>query len=237
VSQQSNENQKRFGKVAVLMGGTSAERDISLLSGKAVLDALRRQGVDAHGFDVDRNIAVRLLAEDIDRVFIVLHGRGGEDGTIQGLLEIMQLPYTGSGVFASSLAMDKLKTKQVWQANGLPTPQYVILRSEEDCQRALDELGLPMIVKPVLEGSSIGMTKVETEQELMPAMQLALKSKGDVIAERWITGREYTAAFLGDEALPLIELKTSHKFYDYEAKYEADDTQYLCPCDLGAERE
>jgi D-alanine-D-alanine ligase len=237
VIQHDNKNKSGYGKVAVLMGGRSAERDISLQSGQAVLDALRRQGVDAHGYDVDRNIAVRLLADDIERVFIVLHGRGGEDGTIQGMLETLEIPYTGSGVFASSLAMDKLKTKQIWQANNLPTPEYQVLQTQQDCDAAIKQCGLPLIVKPVLEGSSIGMTKVESEDELLPAMQTAIKCKGDVIAERWITGTEYTAAFLGDEVLPMIQLKTSHKFYDYEAKYVADDTQYICPCGLDADKE
>ena len=228
---------EKFGRVAVLMGGRSAERGISLLSGNAVLDALRAQGVDATGFDVDENIAIALRAADIDTVFIVLHGRGGEDGTMQGLLEVMRLPYTGSGVFASSLAMDKLRTKQIWLANSLPTPEYMVLKDEQDCRTALDTLGLPLIVKPVLEGSSIGMSKVEKAEELVPAMLTAQACGGDVIAEHWITGREYTAAFLGDKVLPMIELRTAHKFYDYEAKYEADDTQYLCPCDLGEQRE
>jgi len=226
-----------LGKVAVLMGGRSAEREISLLSGNAVLDALKRKGVDATGFDADENIATELRDAGIERVFIVLHGRGGEDGTMQGLLEVMRLPYTGSGVFASSLAMDKLRTKQIWLSNGLPTPEYVILRDEDDCRSALDTLGLPLIIKPVLEGSSIGMSKVETAGEMVSAMRKALACGGDVIAERWITGSEYTAAFLGNAVLPMIQLKTDHKFYDYEAKYESDDTQYLCPCDLGAARE
>lgn len=226
-----------LGRVAVLMGGHSAEREISLQSGSAVLKALQEQGVNATGYDVDKDIAARLHDDDIDRVFIVLHGRGGEDGTVQGMLETMHLPYTGSGVFASSLSMDKLRTKQVWQANGLPTPEYQVLRSEQDCQLAIEKLGLPVIVKPVLEGSSIGMSKVETEHELVPAMNKALACGGDVIAEKWITGSEYTAAFLGDTILPMIQLKTSHKFYDYEAKYKSDDTQYICPCGLGEQLE
>ena len=222
----------QFGKVAVLMGGLSAEREISLLSGNAVLDALKNKGVDAHGIDVDENVVKELVNENYQRAFIVLHGRGGEDGTMQGLLELMSVPYTGSGVMASSLAMDKLKTKQVWLAMGLPTPDFCILDSEETCQQALEILGLPLIIKPVLEGSSIGMSKVEREDELVPAWEKAQQCGGTVIAEKWIVGEEYTAAMLDDQVLPMIKLKTSHKFYDYDAKYEADDTQYICPCGL-----
>lgn len=222
----------QFGKVAVLMGGLSAEREISLLSGNAVLDALKNKGVDAHGIDVDENIVKQLVDENYQRAFIVLHGRGGEDGTIQGLLELMSVPYTGSGVMASSLAMDKLKTKQIWLAMGLPTPDFRILDSEQSCQQAIETLGLPLIIKPVLEGSSIGMSKVEREEELVPAWNKAQRCGGTVIAERWIVGEEYTAAMLDDQVLPMIKLKTTHKFYDYDAKYEAEDTQYICPCGL-----
>ena len=221
-----------FGKVAVLMGGLSAEREISLLSGNAVLSALQESGVDAHGVDVDENITSDLLAGDYQRAFIMLHGRGGEDGTIQGLLELMQLPYTGSGVAASSLAMDKLKTKQIWMAMGLPTPDFCILDSEQSCERALKKLSLPLIVKPVLEGSSIGMSKVETADELIPAWEVARRCGGTVIAERWIDGEEYTTAILDGQVLPMIKLQTSHQFYDYDAKYVANDTQYICPCEL-----
>lgn len=221
-----------FGKVAVLMGGWSAEREISLISGEAVLRALQEQGIDAHAVDVTHDIARVLLAEQFTRAFIVLHGRGGEDGSMQGLLETMAIPYTGSAVLGSALAMDKLRTKQVWQAAGLATPEYVVLDSEADCTRALQTLGLPMIVKPVLEGSSIGMSKVETAEELTPAWKLARDCQGEVIAERWITGKEYTAAILGEQVLPMIRLVTPHKFYDYDAKYKATDTQYLCPCGL-----
>jgi D-alanine-D-alanine ligase len=227
----------QFGKVAVLMGGLSAERGISLLSGNAVLDALKNKGVDAHGIDVDEDIVSEMLSENYDRAFIVLHGRGGEDGTMQGLLELMAVPYTGSGVMASSLAMDKLKTKQIWLAMGLPTPEFSILDSEKSCQQALDTLGLPLIIKPVLEGSSIGMSKVEREEELVPAWNKARQCGGTVIAERWVVGEEYTAAMLDDQVLPMIKLKTTHKFYDYDAKYEADDTQYICPCGLPEEQE
>jgi len=227
----------QFGKVAVLMGGLSAEREISLLSGNAVLTALLNKGVDAHAVDVQQNIVSELDAGGFQRAFIILHGRGGEDGTIQGLLEMMKLPYTGSGVMASSIAMDKLKTKQIWLAMGLPTPDFCIIDSEQDCEKAIETLSLPMIVKPVLEGSSIGMSKVESEEELVPAWQRAQQCGGTVIAERWIEGNEYTAAMLDDQVLPMIRLKTSQKVYDYDAKYEADDTQYICPCGLSEDQE
>jgi len=228
---------KQFGRVAVLMGGLSAEREISLLSGNAVLAALKSKGVDAHGIDVDEDIVNKLATEDYQRAFIVLHGRGGEDGTMQGLLELMSLPYTGSDVKSSSLAMDKLKTKQIWLSMGLPTPDFCILDSEQSCMQALQTLGLPLIIKPVLEGSSIGMSKVETEDELVPAWQKAQQCGGTVIAERWVVGEEYTAVMLDGQVLPMIKLKTTHKFYDYDAKYEANDTQYICPCGLSEARE
>ncbi len=226
-----------LGKVAVLMGGKSAEREISLQSGQAVLTALQSAGVDVHAVDVDDRVAEVLLRENFDRAFITLHGRGGEDGTVQGFLETMNIPYTGSGVMASALAMDKLRTKQIWQASGLPTPVYCVLESQQDCSKALQAVGLPMIIKPVLEGSSIGMSKVEQESELVTAWKKARTCGGTVIAEEWIDGKEYTAAILGDEVLPMIRLKTTHQFYDYDAKYEADDTQYICPCGLGEKDE
>ncbi len=230
-------NVAQFGKVAVLMGGLSAEREISLLSGNAVLAALKNKGVDAHGIDVSESVIADLEKENFQRAFIVLHGRGGEDGTIQALLKLMAVPYTGSGVMASSLAMDKLKTKQIWLAMGLPTPDFCILDSAQSCQQALEKLSLPLIVKPVLEGSSIGMSKVESEDELIPAWHKAQQCGGTVIAEHWIEGDEYTAAVLDDQVLPMIKLKTTHKFYDYDAKYEAVDTQYICPCGLSEEQE
>jgi D-alanine-D-alanine ligase len=228
---------KALGKVAVLMGGLSAEREISLMSGNAVLAALQSQGVDAHGIDVNESIVTELAEGKFDRVFNILHGRGGEDGTMQGLLEVMNLKYTGSGVLASSIAMDKMKTKQIWLSLGLPTPDFSVLDSEQDCEQALEKLGLPVIIKPVLEGSSIGMSKVETEEEMLPAWRKAKECGGTVIAEQWIEGSEYTAAFLDNNVLPMIKLETSHKFYDYDAKYEADDTQYICPCGLSEETE
>lgn len=228
----THKHDRDFGRVAVLMGGWSAEREISLLSGQAVLKALQDSNVDADGIDVDHGIANVLEQGNYDRAFVVLHGRGGEDGTVQGLLEAMNIPYTGSKVLGSSLAMDKLRTKQIWQAVELPTPEYVVLDSAEACTTALQKIGLPLIVKPVLEGSSIGMTKVMDVDDLIPAWRKATECGGTVIAERWVKGNEYTAAILGERVLPMIRLETPHEFYDYEAKYQSDDTQYLCPCGL-----
>ena len=227
-----------YGKVAVLMGGWSAERTISLQSGQAVLDALCRCGIDAHGIDVQRETVLNELQDGgFDRVFIVLHGPGGEDGVIQGALEVMGLPYTGSGVLASAVAMDKLRSKQLLEGAGLPTPDYMVLDKDTDFEYVAATLGLPIMVKPALEGSSIGMSKVNEAAQLVEAWRKAAQFKGAVIAERWIEGSEYTVAILGDEALPAICLKTSHDFYDYEAKYQSNDTQYICPCGLSAEEE
>ncbi len=224
-----------FGKVAVLMGGWSAEREVSLRSGQAVLTALQAKGVNAEGIDVDRDIANKLYG--YDRVFNILHGRGGEDGVIQGLLDILQIPYTGSGVLGSSVAMDKLLTKQLWKSVQLPTPDYTILNNESDCELALETLGMPLMIKPVLEGSSIGMSKVTRPEDLKGAYTKAKSCEGTVIAEKFIQGREYTAAILGDRVLPMIRLETPRDFYDYEAKYEAEDTQYICPCGLSDDME
>ncbi len=226
-----------FGKVAVLMGGWSAEREISLLSGKAVLQALQAQGIDAHGIDVDHHIATVLDQGRFDRAFIALHGRGGEDGTMQGLLSAMAIPFTGSKVLGSALSMDKLRTKQIWHGAGLPTPDYRLLENELDCTQAVQEIGLPLIIKPVLEGSSIGMSKVSDASEMVPAWQKAKACGGAVIAERWITGVEYTAAILNSRVLPMIRLETSHSFYDFDAKYQAVDTKYICPCGLSKDDE
>ncbi len=226
-----------FGKVAVLMGGWSAERDISLLSGKAVLNALLENNIDAHGVDAGRDIADVLRAGCFDKVLIMLHGRGGEDGAMQGLLEVMGLPYTGSGILGSALAMDKLRCKQVWAAEGFPIPDYVLIETERDAQRALEQLGTPLIVKPALEGSSIGMSKVETAAEMLPAVDKARECQGAIIAERWITGGEYTAAILNHRVLPMIRLETDRQFYDFVAKYESADTRYICPCGLEAAAE
>ncbi|MFN2338681.1 MAG: D-alanine--D-alanine ligase [Gammaproteobacteria bacterium] len=227
-----------FGKVAVLMGGHAAERIISLRSGQAVLEALRCAGVDAEAVDAGDSDVLRQLEQGgYDRVFNALHGRGGEDGVMQGCLELLGLPYTGSGVLASALAMDKLRTKQLWHGVGLPTPEFALLDSEADLERAAREVGFPMMIKPIHEGSSIGMSKVEEARQLPSAWALARQYDPAVLAERWITGAEYTAAILGDEVLPLIRLETGNVFYDYQAKYESDSTRYHCPCGLPAERE
>jgi D-alanine-D-alanine ligase len=221
----------QFGKVAVLMGGLSAERQVSLKSGNAVLTALKSQGVDAHGVDVGKDVLQVLSQGKFDRVFIVLHGRGGEDGTMQGALEILGLPYTGSRVMASAIGMNKLKTKQLWLAQNLPTPAYRVLDANA-IDKTADDLGLPLIVKPSHEGSSIGIAKVTNKAQLRTAWQEAEKYDREVIAEAWVEGSEYTASILGDQALPLIRLETPHEIYDYDAKYNANTTQYHCPCGL-----
>lgn len=219
------------------MGGTSAEREVSLNSGSAVLKALSDRGVDAHGIDVGNNIIADLQQGNFDRVFIALHGRGGEDGTMQGALELLGLPYTGSGVMASALAMDKLRTKQVWQSMGLPTPKYKVLDKKPDPDQLIAELGLPMMIKPSHEGSSIGVAKVNSAEQLLAAWDEAVKFDREIIAESWVSGKEYTAAVLGDLALPLIRLETPNEIYDYEAKYVSDSTQYHCPCGLDQQTE
>jgi len=225
---------KDFGKVAVLLGGRSAEREISLLSGNAVLDALRRQGVDAEVFDP----AERELAElrRYDRAFIVLHGRGGEDGTLQGALEFMNIPYTGSGVMASALSMDKWRTKLVWQAAGVPITDYVVLDGQSDAKAVAARLGLPIFVKPANEGSSIGITKVKRAEELVAAYQTAARYDRLVLAERFVDGIEVQFPVLGDRVLPSIRIEPATEFYDYDAKYFRDDTRYHCP-GLPAEQE
>jgi len=229
-------NAADFGRVAVLMGGWAAEREVSLVSGKAVLDVLLRRGVDAHGIDVGRDVLSVLAAGRFDRVFNILHGRGGEDGVVQGALEILGLPYTGSGVMGSAIAMDKYRTKLLLQALGLPTPGFALIRNEDDFAAAC-ELGFPLMVKPALEGSSIGMSRADDVEQLRAAWRKAAQCDSHVMAECWVQGAEYTAAILGREALPLIRLETTHAFYDYEAKYVADDTRYLIPCGLGKQRE
>jgi D-alanine-D-alanine ligase len=222
---------QKFGKVAVLMGGWSAEREVSLQSGAAVLRALKEQNVDAHAVDVTRNIINDL--HGFDRAFNILHGRGGEDGVIQGMLDVMQIPYTGSGVLGSSLSMDKLLTKQLWQGINLPTPAYRVLTSEQDCHQAINTLGLPLMIKPVLEGSSIGMSKVQEAKDMLAAWQLAKQSGGTIIAEQFVHGEEYTVSILSGRALPIIRLQTRREFYDYQAKYADDtETKYYCPCGL-----
>jgi D-alanine-D-alanine ligase len=230
-------NPTDFGKVAVLMGGRSAEREISLKSGTAVLDGLRRAGVDAHGVDAGDDVLAVLDAGAFDRVFIVLHGRGGEDGVMQGALETLGLPYTGSGVLGSALSMDKLRTKRIWQAMGLPTPAWETLSGSADFDAVVGRLGLPLMVKPVHEGSSIGMTRVEQAADLPAAWQQAARYDSEVIAEQWVHGDEYTATILGREVLPMIRLETPRIFYDYEAKYFADTTRYTCPSGLPPELE
>jgi D-alanine-D-alanine ligase len=226
-----------FGKVAVLLGGRSAEREVSLKSGGMVLGALRTQGVDAHAFDPrDRGLDA-LIAERYERVFIALHGRYGEDGTIQGALELLGIPYTGSGVLASALAMDKWRTKLVWQAAGVPTPRCELLDADSDFAAVVGRLGLPIMVKPANEGSSIGMSKVKHADDLEEAYTLAANYDRLVIAEQFIEGPELTGGILGRAVLPLIRLETAREFYDYEAKYIADDTRYILPCGLPAAQE
>jgi D-alanine-D-alanine ligase len=224
---------RRFGKVAVLMGGDSAEREISLRSGSAVLEALQAAGVDAHALDPTARGFLRELADGAyDRAFIALHGRRGEDGVMQGLLDVLGLPYTGSGVLGSALAMDKLRTKQVWQAAGVSTPGFVQLRDEADLGAVQAALGYPVIVKPAHEGSSLGISKADSDASLHEAWQLARQYDAEVFAEQWVSGGEYTCGILASEALPLIRLETPNTFYDYQAKYEADTTRYLLPCGL-----
>ncbi len=227
----------KFGKVAVLMGGRSAEREISLKSGTMVLNALRNSGVDAHAFDPRDSGLDALKAQRFDRAFIALHGRFGEDGTVQGALEYLGIPYTGSGVMASALAMDKWRTKLLWQGAGLPTPPYEVMSALTDPADLAKRIGLPLMVKPACEGSSIGMTKVTSVEKLGPAYELARQYDEVVLAEHFIEGTELTAAILDDEPLPLIRLETPRVFYDYEAKYFADDTRYICPCGLPDETE
>lgn len=229
---QSQRSVQEFKKIAVLMGGLSAEREISLKSGRAVLNALVAQGFPAIGIDVDDNLVSVLRAEKVDCACIMLHGRGGEDGTIQGLLEILRIPYTGSGVLASALAMNKLKTKQIWQSMGISTPQYIELSATSDWMAVVDQLGLPLMVKPAHEGSSYGASRVQVLDELAGAYALAAQYDEVVIAEEWITGAEFSVSILHDRALPAIQLKTTRDFYNFEAKYVASDTQYLCPCGL-----
>ncbi|WP_040852003.1 D-alanine--D-alanine ligase [Thiorhodospira sibirica] len=233
----SDKEIQAFGKVAVLMGGHSAEREVSLRSGQAVLQALLRCGVDAQGIDVGQDILTVLQQASFDRAFIALHGRGGEDGVLQGALEVMGLPYTGSGVLGCALGMDKLATKHVWGGAGLPTPDYLLLEPGFDAEEVAAHLGFPCIVKPALEGSSVGITKVERLAHFARAYQEASVCGGPVFAERWIDGVELTAAVLGDQALPIIRLETPHAFYDYEAKYHSSTTQYHCPAGLPAAQE
>ena len=228
---------KKLGRVAVLMGGPSAEREISLLSGNGVLAALREKGVDAYAFDPVVNSLFDLSREKFDRVFIALHGRFGEDGTVQGVLETMKIPYTGSGVMGSALAMDKWRTKLIWQAAGIPTPKFRMLTPDSNWVAVIDELKLPLIVKPAREGSSIGVTKVQTANELPAAFALAFKLDPLVIAEEFIAGQELTASVVGDDALPLIRIEAPDGAYDYQNKYFTDVVKYHCPAGIRADVE
>jgi D-alanine-D-alanine ligase len=226
----------QFGKVGVLYGGVSAERAVSLMSGAGVCEALRSAGVDAHLFDTGKQSLSDLSAAGFDRVFIALHGRFGEDGVIQGMLELLRVPYTGSGPMASSLAMDKIMTKKIWLEAGLPTAGYAVPECEDDLDGVIDALGLPLIVKPPHEGSTLGITKANDRDELRAAYQLAAKYDDQVLVERFVTGREITVAILGKgkaaRALPVIEIIAPDGNYDYEHKYISNDTQYVCPAQL-----
>jgi D-alanine-D-alanine ligase len=228
---------KKFGKVAVLFGGRSAEREVSLKSGAAVLAALKKNGVNAHAFDPADRPLQALADENFDRVFIALHGRYGEDGTVQGALELMGIPYTGSGVMASAIAMDKWRCKLIWQAANLPVPEYEALSEPSDWNALADHLDLPLFVKPANEGSSVGISKVKTAEELPAAFLEAAKYDKVVLFESNVSGGEYTVAILNGRALPVIKIEPANEFYDYEAKYLRNDTRYLCPCGLGKELE
>ena len=231
-------------KIAVLSGGTSAEREVSLNSGAAVLAGLREGGVNAHLVDPKEVDVTQLKAMGFDKVFIALHGRGGEDGTLQGLLDLIGLPYTGSGVMASAISMDKLRSKLLWQGAGLPVaPSVALTRREfelglpDSVNARIAELGLPVIVKPSREGSSVGMSKVDKADDLASALALAFQHDDEVLIEKWLSGPEFTVAMLGEEILPSIRIQPAGVFYDYEAKYLSDETQYFCPSGLEAERE
>ncbi|MCF8150434.1 MAG: D-alanine--D-alanine ligase [Burkholderiaceae bacterium] len=226
-----------FGKVAVMMGGKSAEREVSLKSGAAVLAALRSSAVDAHSFDPRDKPLEALHAEGFERVFIALHGRGGEDGTLQGALQFLGLPYTGSGVLASALAMDKWRTKLVWQAAGLPVPDYAVLDADSDYSAVESSLGLPLFVKPANEGSSFGISKVKQSGDLRAAYDLAARFDACVLAEKYLDGGEFTVGIIAGQALPVIRIVPATEFYDYDAKYLRDDTQYLIPSGLSDAQE
>ena len=230
-------NALKFGKVAVLLGGKSAEREVSLDSGRAVLEALIRSGVEAEAFDPQERCVTELV--NYDRAFIVLHGRGGEDGQIQGVLEWLDIPYTGTGVQGSAIGMDKIKTKQVWQGSELPTAPHRIVSKDADADEVIASLGLPFIIKPVHEGSSIGMSKVEKPEDFAEALAKATEHDAVVMAEKWINGREFTIVLLNGQALPVIRLEPPKDvaFYDYEAKYNRNDVQYGIPCGLSEAEE
>lgn len=241
------ENYLKNIRVAVMMGGDSAEREVSLNSGNAALVALQNQGIDAFAMDVsfkqdnEKNICQQINSEKFDIAFIALHGRGGEDGVIQGVLEAQGIPYTGCGVLASAIGMDKLRSKLLWAGNKLPTPAFELVESidvsEKRVAELAEQLGFPVMVKPVHEGSSIGMNKAVDKSSLSDALKIAAEYDEQILVEKWVTGKEYTCAVLNGQALPLIELETSRDFYDYQAKYINDDTQYHCPCDLTEEKQ
>lgn len=226
-----------FGKVAVLMGGSSSERDISLQSGQAVLDALRGRAIDADIVDPQDDLLRQLETGCFDRAFIALHGRGGEDGLIQGTLETLQIPYTGSGVLACSLSMDKCQSKRLWESHQLPTPEFKELDEHTDWEGVVEALGLPLAVKPVREGSSYGISKVHILSEMEDAWHNAYQYDQKVMAESWLSGQEYTVSILDNEVLPIIRLETPREFYDYQAKYTSDTTEYHCPSGLQADVE
>lgn len=226
-----------FGKVAVMFGGESAEREVSLNSGKAVLQALQNQGIDAHKFDPKEQGIEQLLSQEYDRVFIVLHGRGGEDGSLQGALKLFGIPFTGSGAQGSALAMDKVRSKYMFVAANLPTAPFAVVKQgqEFDPEQLLESLNGKVMVKPANEGSSIGMTQADDLESLLAALETAFKYDHEVLVEQWVTGRELTVSILDGKALPIIEMRTPHTFYDYEAKYTSGDTEYLCPAPLSQE--
>ena len=228
----------RFGRVAVLMGGPSAEREISLQSGNAVLQALQHSGLDAVGIDArDSSVLTALQEKGVNRVFIALHGRWGEDGVMQGALEVLDLPYTGSGVLGSAIAMEIGRCKLMWQGAGLPTPEFMLLESEQDLEAAASNIGYPMAIKPSREGSSLGVSKAGNWEELVQSWQQAKQLDDIVLAEKWIEGTELTVAILGDSVLPVIKLEAVGQFYDFNAKYVSDETSYICPCGLPEELE
>ncbi|GAB3426907.1 D-alanine--D-alanine ligase [Massilia solisilvae] len=232
----STTDAKSFGKVGVLFGGRSAERDVSIMSGNGVLEALKSRGIDAHGFDPAERSLAELAAEKFDRVFIALHGRYGEDGSLQGVLEQLGIPYTGSGVMASSVAMDKITTKKIWLQHGLPTPRYAVLEGDTDLGKVAADLGLPLIVKPPHEGSTIGITKVVAAPDMKAAYELAAGFDEEVLAEEFVAGRELTVTVLGRgktaRALPIVEIVAPEGNYDYQNKYFTDDTKYYCPAHI-----
>lgn len=233
----ANNHPHQFGKVAVLLGGNSAERAVSLNSGNAVYEALKAQNIDVVKIDSKENLIGQLNDHEVDVAFIALHGVGGEDGTIQGLLEFYGLPYTGSGVKASAICMDKWRTKLIWQGLGLPTPAFTLAQSSDDLAAFAEQVGYPMMVKPALEGSSIGISKVKQRTEVDAAFDAAYATGSPVLAEQFVTGKEFTIAILNGKALPVIQLRPANEFYDYEAKYIQDDTEYLLPCGLSPEKE